>query len=254
MLREEDTVRVDGKVAVITGAGGDLGRGMALCLSGAGARVLVNDKAGARAEETVGLVREQGGEALAHEADVTRTDEVRAMMARAVAEWGTVDILVNNAGDFRDALIQNMTDEDWDLVVDLSLKGSFICSRAVAPLMMERRYGKIVNISSLAYKGNIGQANYSSAKAGVVGLTRALGLELARYGINVNCVAPGLIETPRAMTVLRADARERLVRLTPMRRMGEIADIAHAVLFLASDASKYITRQVLHVSGGMEGF
>lgn len=247
-------MRVDGKVAVITGAGGDLGRGMALCLAGAGARVLVNDKVGARAEETVGLVRKQGGEGLAHEADVTRTDEVRGMMARAVAEWGTVDILVNNAGDFRDALIQNMTDEDWDFVVDVSLKGSFVCARAVVPLMMERRYGKIVNISSLAYKGNIGQANYTSAKAGVVGLTLALGLELARYGITVNCVAPGLIETPKTVTRLRADARERLVRLTPMRRMGEIADIAQAVLFLSSDVSKYITRQVLHVSGGMEGF
>ena len=126
-------------------------------------------------------------------------------------------------------------------------------SRAVVPRMIERRYGKIVNISSLAYKGNVGQANYSSAKAGVVGLTRALGLELARHGINVNCVAPGLIDTPRARTVLRQDARERLVRMTPMRRMGEIADIARAVLFLSCDASKYITRQVLHVSGGMEG-
>ncbi len=247
-------MRVDGKVAVITGAGGDLGRGMALCLAGAGARVLVNDSVGERADETVALVRRQGGEALAHAADVTRADEVQAMVARALAEWGTVDILVNNAGNFRDALIQNMTDADWDLVVDVNLKGTFVCSRAVAPLMMERRYGKIVNISSLAYQGNIGQVNYSSAKAGIVGLTRALGLELARHGVTVNCVAPGLIDTPKTRTLLREDARERLVRQTPMRRMGEIADIAQAVLFLSSDVSKYITRQVLHVSGGMEGF
>ena len=247
-------MRVDGKVAVITGAGGDLGRGMALCLAEAGARVMVNDKVRAKAEDTAALLLAQGSPVLVHEADVTRAAEVQAMIDETVRAWGAVDILVNNAGDFRDGLIQNMTDEDWDVVVDLSLKGSFVCSRAVVPRMIERRYGKIVNISSLAYKGNVGQANYSSAKAGVVGLTRALGLELARHGINVNCVAPGLIDTPRARTVLRQDARERLVRMTPMRRMGEIADIAHAVLFLSCDASKYITRQVLHVSGGMEGF
>lgn len=246
-------MRVDGKVAVITGAGGDLGRGMALCLAEAGARVMVNDKVRAKAEDTAALLRAQGSPVLVHDADVTRAAEVRAMIDETVGAWGPVDILVNNAGDFRDGLIQNMTDEDWDVVVDLSLKGSFVCSRAVVPRMIERRYGKIVNISSLAYKGNVGQANYSSAKAGVVGLTRALGLELARHGINVNCVAPGLIETPKTTTLLRADARERLVRMTPMRRMGEIADIARAVLFLSCDASKYITRQVLHVSGGMEG-
>ena len=138
-------------------------------------------------------------------------------------------------------------------MVDLNLKGSFICARAVATHMIERRYGKIVNISSMAYKGNIGQTNYVSAKAGVVGLTQALGLELARYGINVNCVAPGLIDTPKAQT-LDEKTRDMLIRKTPMRRMGEIIDIANAVLFLVSDESKYITRQTIHISGGMEGF
>ena len=155
------------------------------------------------------------------------------MIDQIIKEWGCLDILVNNAGDVRDALLTKMTEEDWDFVVDLNLKGSFLCSRAAAPHMIERRYGKIINITSMAYQGNIGQVNYVSAKAGVVGLTHALGLELARYGINVNCVAPGLIDTPKAQT-LDEKTRDRLVKITPMRKMGEIVDIANAVLFLGS--------------------
>lgn len=246
-------MRLQGRVAIITGAGGDLGRGMALRLAEEGTCVMVNDKNLEKAQETVRLVVERGGQAMAHGADVTKATEVQEMVDQVINQWKQLDILVNNAGDVRDALLQKMTDEDWDFVVDLSLKGSFICARAVAPLMIERRYGKIVNISSLAYKGNIGQTNYVSAKAGVVGLTQALGLELARYGINVNCIAPGLIDAPKSRT-LDEKTRERLVKMTPMRRMGEIIDIANAVLFLVSDESKYITRQVIHVSGGMEGF
>jgi 3-oxoacyl-[acyl-carrier protein] reductase len=246
-------MRLQGRTAIITGAGGDLGRGMALCLAEEGTRVMVNDKNLEKAQETVRLVLERGGQAMAHGADVTKATEVQEMIDQVINQWKQLDILVNNAGDIRDALLQKMTDEDWDFVVDLSLKGSFICARAVAPLMIERRYGKIVNVSSLAYKGNIGQTNYVSAKAGVVGLTHALGLELARYGINVNCIAPGLIDTPKSR-ILDEKTRERLVKMTPMRRMGEIIDIANAVLFLVSDESKYITRQVIHVSGGMEGF
>jgi 3-oxoacyl-[acyl-carrier protein] reductase len=246
-------MRLQGRTAIITGAGGDLGRGMALCLAEEGTCVMVNDKNLEKAQETVRLVLERGGQAMAHGADVTKATEVQEMIDQVINQWKQLDILVNNAGDIRDALLQKMTDEDWDFVVDLSLKGSFICARAVAPLMIERRYGKIVNVSSLAYKGNIGQTNYVSAKAGVVGLTHALGLELARYGINVNCIAPGLIDTPKSR-ILDEKTRERLVKMTPMRRMGEIIDIANAVLFLVSDESKYITRQVIHVSGGMEGF
>jgi 3-oxoacyl-[acyl-carrier protein] reductase len=246
-------MRLQGRTAIITGAGGDLGRGMALRLAEEGTRVMVNDKNLEKAQETVKLVLENGGQAMAQGADVTKAPEVQEMIDQVINQWKQLDILVNNAGDIRDALVQKMTDEDWDFVVDLSLKGSFICARGVAPLMIERRYGKIVNVSSLAYKGNIGQTNYVSAKAGVVGLTHALGLELARYGINVNCVAPGLIDTPKSRT-LDEKTRERLVKMTPMRRMGEIIDIANAVLFLVSEESKYITRQVIHVSGGMEGF
>lgn len=246
-------MKLEGKVAVITGAGGYLGRGMALRLSEEGARVMVNDKRLDKAKETVELVAKQNGQAMANGADITKTDEVNDMINKVIKQWGQADILVNNAGDIRDALLVKMTDEDWDFVVDLSLKGSFLCARAVAPHMIEQGYGKIVNISSLAYTGNVGQANYTAAKAGVVGLTRAIGIELARYGITVNCIAPGMIDTPRTRT-LDEKTVERIVQKTPMRRMGEIVDIANAVLFLVSDDSKFITRQVIHVSGGMEGF
>ena len=246
-------MRLREKVALITGAGGDLGRGMALRFAEEGAKVMVNDKNLGKAQETVDLVTKQGGVAAPNGADLTKAEEVKEMVGQVISEWGRLDILVNNAGDIRDALLTKMSDEDWDFVVDLNLKASFLCARAVAPHMIERGYGKIVNISSMAYKGNIGQTNYVAAKAGVVGLTQALGLELARYGINVNCVAPGLIDTPKART-LDEKVRDILVKKTPMRRMGEIIDIANPVLFLVSDESKYITRQTIHVSGGMEGF
>lgn len=246
-------MRLKGKNALITGAGGDLGRGMALRLAEEGARVAVNDINLVKANETVKMVLNQDGSAKEYGADLTKAAEVQEMIDQIITDWGCLDILVNNAGDVRDALLTKMTEEAWDFVVDLNLKGSFLCAKAVASHMIERQYGKIVNLTSMAYKGNIGQANYVAAKAGVVGLTHALGLELARYGINVNCVAPGLIDTPKAKT-LDDKTRERLVKITPMRRMGEIVDIANAVLFLVSDESKYITRQTIHVSGGMEGF
>jgi len=247
-------MKLKGKTTIITGAGGHLGRGMALRLAEEGATIMVNDKNIAEAQKTVNLVVDKGGHAKAHGADVTKTEEVQEMINKVIKEWGQIDILVNNAGDFRDALLTKMSDENWDLVIDLNLKGSFICARAVAPHMMKRGYGKIVNISSMAYKGNIGQTNYVSAKAGVVGLTHALGLELARYGINVNCIAPGLIRTPRTDSALDEKTKKRLIEKTPLKRMGEIIDIANTVLFLASDDSKFITRQIIHVSGGMEGF
>ena len=246
-------MRLAGKTAIITGAGGDLGRGTAVRLTEEGARVLVNDIRLERAEETVAMVTGAGGEAMANAADITDAEAVGAMVEQALSAWGQVDILVNNAGDIRDSLIAKMSEEAWDWVLDLNLKGSFLCTRAVAPHMIERTSGRIVNLSSLAYKGNIGQANYVAAKSGIVGLTQASGLEFARYGISVNCVAPGLIDTPKTDTLDQA-TRERLVRLTPMRRMGDIVDIANAILFFVSDEAKYVTRQVIHVSGGMEGF
>jgi 3-oxoacyl-[acyl-carrier protein] reductase len=246
-------MRLKDRVAVITGAGGALGRGMALRLAEEGAKVVVNDKNLQTAEETTRLVADRGGAAFAHGADVTDPAQVAEMVETAVKQWEKIDILVNNAGVPKDALLVKMTDEEWDFVVNLCLKGSFICARAVAPHMIERKYGKIVNISSMSYKGNVGQLNYTAAKSGLVGLTHGLGLELARYNINVNCIAPGLIRT--AITeAFPDDIKERLLRTIPFRHMGEVVDIANAVLFLASDESRFITRQTIHVSGGVEGF
>ena len=246
-------MKLEERVAVVTGAGGSIGRGIALRLAEEGAQVMVNDKDLKTALETVHLISARAGKAIAHGADVTKTEEVQEMIQRVVKECGKVDILVNNAGAIRDSLLIKMSDEDWDFVVDLDLKGSFICARAVAPHMIERGYGKMVNISSMSYKGNVGQSNYVSAKAGVVGLTHALGLELARYGINVNCIAPGFIDT-QITHALDERIKERLIKNIPLRKMGEVIDIANAVLFLVSDESGYITRQIIHVSGGMEGF
>lgn len=246
-------MKLEGKSAIITGAGGHLGRGTALRLAEEGARVLVNDINLPEARKTVEMIAQQGGQSTANGADLTKPQEVRDMVANVIDDWGQIDILINNAGDIKDALLTQMTDEQWDFVIDLNLKGSFLCARAVSSHMIARRYGKIVNLSSMAYKGNVGQANYSAAKSGVVGFTRAIGLELARYGINVNCIAPGMIDTPRTQT-LDPQILDRIVKKTPMRRMGEIVDIANAILFLVSEDAKYISRQVIHVAGGMEGF
>ncbi len=247
-------MKLKDKTAIITGAGGHLGRGTAVRMANEGARIMVNDINLTAAEKTVQLIAQQGQSVLISGADVTRTDDVNKMVSDALNEWGQIDILVNNAGDIRDALLPNMSDDQWNFVIDLNLKGTFLCSRAVSRYMIERRYGKIVNLASMAYKGNVGQANYSAAKSGIVGLTRAVGLELARHGINVNCISPGMIDTPRTREALDEKTVERIVRKTPMRKMGEIIDIANAILFLVSDDSKYITRQVIHVAGGMEGF
>ncbi len=246
-------MKLQDRVAVVTGAGGHLGRAIALVLAGEGAKVVANDIDIRMASETADMIASAAGVSIAHGADVTNRLEVDEMIARAVDRWGGLDILVNNAGGPRDAKLTRMTDEDWDFVIDLNLKGSFICARAAAPPMIARSCGRIVNISSTAYLGNnFGQANYASAKAGVIGLTKALGMELAQYGITVNCVAPGLIDTPATRAYEKKNI-DRIVNRMPLRRTGDVADVASAVLFFASDDSKFITREVIHVSGGVVG-
>ena len=246
-------MKLKDRVAVVTGAGGHLGRAIALLLAREGAQVVANDTNLRMASETAEMIASAGGVSITHGADVTDRREVGEMIDGAVGRWGRLDILVNNAGGPRDAKLIKMTDEDWDFVIDLNLKGSFICARAAAPPMIARSYGRIVNISSTAYLGqNFGQANYASAKAGIIGLTKALGMELAQHGITVNCVAPGLIDTPATRAYERKNI-DRIVNRIPLRHTGDIADIASAVLFLASDDSKFITREVIHVSGGVVG-
>ncbi|MAF32523.1 MAG: 3-oxoacyl-ACP reductase FabG [Desulfobacterales bacterium] len=246
-------MKLKDKVALVTGAGGDLGRGMALEFAKEGAKVVVNDINGEKAGETVQMITSKGDIATGDSSDLTDSKAVLKMVDKVIKENGDLHILVNSAGDIRDAQLVKMSDEEWDFVLDLNLKASFVCARAVAPHMIKKRYGKILNLSSMAYKGNIGQVNYTSAKAGVVGLTQALGLELARYNINVNCIAPGLINTPKSAT-LDERVRNYLIKKIPMQCMGEITDIAKTALFLVSDDAQFITRQIIHVSGGMEGF
>ncbi|CAG1011837.1 3-oxoacyl-[acyl-carrier protein] reductase [Burkholderiales bacterium] len=241
------------RVALVTGAGGDIGRGIACALGAAGARVLINDRDATRAAETLKLMEARGLAAAVDCGDVCLAADAATMVAAAAQRWGGLDILVNNAGGIDDALLGKMSEAQWDVVLALNLKAAFLLSRAALPWLRNSGRGRIVNIASMAYRGNVGQTNYAAAKAGLVGLTQSLGLELARDGIAVNCVAPGLIDTPKSQA-LPAEVRERLIRAVPMRCMGSIEDIAAAVCFFASDAARYTTRQVLHVSGGFEGF
>jgi 3-oxoacyl-[acyl-carrier protein] reductase len=244
--------RFEDKVALVTGGGGSIGTAICLAFAGQGATVVVCDIAAEPCNRTVEAIRAGGGKAQAAVCDITDSTAVNAMVAGLVAEHGRVDILVNNAGGINDARIQQMTDAQWDGIVDLVLKGSFLLSRACVEALKQSR-GRIINIGSMSYKGNIGQANYSAAKAGLVGLTKSLGLELARHGVTVNLVSPGLVAGP-SLDALGEDVAARLAKVIPIGRPATGAEIAHAVMFFADEGSASITRQVLHVSGGHEGF
>ncbi len=249
---EEFVGRFENKVALVTGGGGSIGSAICSAFAAQGATVIVCDIAAAACERTVSTIEKNGGRAEAAVCDITDTEAVNALVADLVARHTKIDILVNNAGGIDDARIQNMTDEQWDKIVDLVLKASFVLSRACVETLKRSR-GRIVNIGSMSYKGNPGQANYSAAKAGLVGLTKALGLELAKHGVTVNLVAPGLVAGP-SLDALGEEVAARLAKVIPIGRPATGAEIAHAVMFFADETSAPITRQVLHVSGGHEGF
>lgn len=243
---------LDGRVALVTGAARGIGKAIAETLAQRGANVVVVDLRKELAEETANeITANTGKEAIALEADVSDRESVKAMIAAAVENFGHVDILVNNAGITRDNLIMRMNENDWDMVLNINLKGAFNCSQAIVRPMMKQRYGRIINISSVSgVTGQAGQTNYSSSKAGLIGFTKALAKEVGSRNITVNAVAPGFIET-----VLTDDLPDEIkdisIKLTPLGRFGKPQDIANAVAFLAADESSFITGVTLQVDGGM---
>ncbi len=238
-------------MALVTGAAQGIGKAVALLLAQNGADIVVSDINLEKAEETAKEVQTLGRKALAIKVDVAKLDDVEKMVGAIWARFGQVDILVNNAGIARDKLILRMTEEDWDAVLNINLKGTFNCTKAVVRHMSKQRSGKIVNIASVVGEmGNAGQGNYAASKAGVIGFTKTIAREFAQRGINVNAIAPGYIETPMT-DALPDKAKEELKRLIPMDRLGKPEDVAEAVLFLVSEASSYITGQVLNVNGGI---
>lgn len=240
-----------GKVAVITGASRGIGKSIALALAAQGATIVAMDMDQAATEAVVAELQAAGTKALAVVGNVTVTADVERMIEAAVEAFGRVDILVNNAGITRDGLIMRMKDEEWDAVLNVNLKGAFVCTRAAFKVMSKQRYGRIINIASVVGQmGNAGQANYCASKAGLIGLTKSNAREMAKRNVTVNAVAPGFIAT--AMTdALPEKVREELAAQIPLERLGSADDIANAVTFLASEASAYITGHVLSVNGGM---
>ncbi|GIW10509.1 MAG: beta-ketoacyl-ACP reductase [Dehalococcoidia bacterium] len=242
-------VRVGGRVALVTGAGKGIGEAIARRLAEEGADVAVNDLDAGLAEQSAELVRSLGRRSCVLVGDVSDFATVQQLVEQAISDLGRIDILVNNAGIFIDKSIFRMEPADFEKVLRVNLFGAWNFIKCVVPGMRERRYGKIVNISSRAMLGNPGQSNYSASKAGLVGMTRALALELGKFNINVNAVAPGAVMTD----LLRQTSEENIQRMlanTPLGRLGEPVDIANAVLFLASDEASYITGQTLIVCGG----
>lgn len=240
------------RVAIVTGASGALGKAIAAALAAEGATVVVNyARNAASADELVSRLTEQGGSALAIQADISTAEGAEALVKAAVDAYGRVDILVNNAGITRDMLLMRMKEEDWDAVLDTNLKGVFLCTKAVTRPMLKARFGRIINIGSVSgLLGVAGQVNYSAAKAGMIGLTRAVARELGSRGVTCNCVVPGAIEAGMLLE-LNEEQRESYLKQIPLERFGTPEDVASAVVFLAGPGAAYITGQTLAVDGGL---
>jgi len=248
------TQRLAGKVAVVTGAGQGLGEAIALRLAREGAAVMVNDLNAETVARTVEQIRGAGGRAGKFAGSVTDETVVQELMAHAVAELGGLDILVNNAGITRDKLLKDLTLADWDAVLNLNLRATFLCAKFGTPYMVAKKWGRVINMSSRAHLGNKGQTNYSASKAGVIGFSRSLALELGKFGITVNCIAPGVIATPGVTSLPHYQTLvERVAPTLPIPRLGRPEDVAGVAAFLASDDAEYVTGEVIHVSGGRYG-
>jgi 3-oxoacyl-[acyl-carrier protein] reductase len=245
-------IDLSNKIAVVTGAAQGIGQAIAEKLAQCGADVVVANQKLEKAEAVAERIRASTGRrAMGTVVDVANSESVKEMIDHAIAELGNIDILVNNAGTTRDNLIMRITEADWDLVLDVNLKGVFNCSKAAVRHMMRKRYGRIINIASVVgLAGQAGQTNYAASKAGIIGFTKSLAKEVGSRGITVNAVAPGFV--PTALTdVLTEEQRNLAIQMTPLGRLGSVEDIANAVAFFASDEACFITGQVLSVDGGL---
>jgi 3-oxoacyl-[acyl-carrier protein] reductase len=248
--------KLDGRVAFVTGAGRGIGAATALRLAEDGARVVLADIDVEGCQQGVAAIEQAGSQALAVSCNVADRTQVDAAVQQTVDRFGRLDILVNNAGVLRDNLIFKMSDDDWETVMNVHLKGAFLCSRAAQTHMVKQKYGRIISLSSTSALGNRGQVNYSTAKAGLQGLTRTLAIELGPFGITANAVAPGFIDTEMTRATARRqgfDPQERIEaasKVIPVRRVGQPRDVANVICFLASEESSYVSGQIIYVAGG----
>jgi 3-oxoacyl-[acyl-carrier protein] reductase len=250
-----DSFDLNGKVALVTGASSGIGRATAEALAASGARVAINfhrNEAGALAVRS--QITGAGGRAIVVKADVTRASDVQSLVEQTVAEFGPIDILVNNAGSLVERLkILELTEERWDEVIDLNLKSAFLCCRAVAASMMERKTGAIINVSSIAGRngGALGSIHYSTAKGGVITFTKGLAKELAPFGVRVNAISPGVIDTPYHEQFSSAEMMKTYAGMIPLGRIGKPAEVGNVICFLASDAASYLAGETIEINGGM---
>ena len=244
-------MRLENKVAIITGGGSGIGREAALLFAKEGAKVVVADVNEKSGEETAAEIRKNGGDGFFAKLDVTNREQSRQVVKDSLGKYGRIDVLINNAGITQDALLSKMTEEQWERVIDVNLKGVFNCIQALVEVMVNQGSGAIINTSSIVgINGNIGQVNYAATKAGVIGVTKTLAKELGKKGIRVNAVAPGFIKTPMTSNV-PDKILETMKEKTPLRMLGEARDVAYAYLYLASDEARFVNGAVLCVDGGL---